>query len=83
MVEKGEGYSSEAVQEQEPLLEQRDVEGQSDSVDQSQEEHYELESPSRPWWRGNLNLYLGICYFIVLWCALVRMVPQYLSLIHI
>jgi hypothetical protein len=53
-----------------PLLEQPTAvpdDGENENVAQAM--HYEFESPPRRWWKGNMNLYLGICYCIVLWCV--------------
>lgn len=41
-----------------------------DDQDDRSKEHYEFESPPRPWWKGNINLYLGIVYVYMIWCEI-------------
>lgn len=59
---------------QEPLLEEQpgtvDAGGSTNRHVDDQE--YVFESPSRRWWQGYANLYMGMCYIIVLWYALLH-----------
>lgn len=62
--------ASEAEGMNEPLLENpRAVQEDESRQDESQAMTVEFESPTRPWWKGNVNLYLTVCYIIVLWCV--------------
>jgi hypothetical protein len=60
----------DSITQHEPLLQQHDAANDQQNAErEAQQAHYEYETPARPWWRGNVTLYLGICYAIVLWCV--------------
>lgn len=62
-------HSSEATQASEPLL-GAPTSVTSDNVYDDQDRskgHYDFESPPRPWWKGNINVYLGAVYIYMIW----------------
>lgn len=77
--------TSEAIRDQEPLIAAQPTGSDDFGGSRQEEDHqnYEFESPSRPWWKGYANLYISICYILVIWCAILLQMTTYTLLVHV